>query len=177
MGGAMSSSCSSSQVAPRICDLFCQSAPIYSALQLYSTTFSTNLLPATSSLPPAHPPLDLLTTQPPTFLLLQTKSSLCLIERLDFQMLTQKSWCYKKVSCHVYNFLVRHQSCIEAFQNENFRRKIRYRLVKWPSCGVLSVQSMWPNDLWPFLRDHQLERQKIVGKLEIMSCLQTLHFN
>ena len=97
MGGAMSSSCSSSQVAPRICDLFCQSAPIYSSLQsystlqLYSTTFSTNLLPATSSLPPAHPPLAPLTTQPPTFLLLQTKSSLCLIERLYFQMLTQKS--------------------------------------------------------------------------------------
>ena len=67
----------------------------FSTTQLYSTTFSTNLLPATSSLPPAHPPLDLLTTQPPTFLLLQTKSSLCLIERLDFQMLTQKSRCYE----------------------------------------------------------------------------------
>ena len=37
------------------------------------------------------PPPALFTTQPPTFLLLQTKSSLCLIERLDFQMLTQKS--------------------------------------------------------------------------------------
>ena len=46
MGGAMSSSCSSSQVAPRICDLFCQSAPIHSSLQSYSTLplYSTSLL-------------------------------------------------------------------------------------------------------------------------------------
>ena len=185
MGGAMSSSCSSSQVAPRICDLFCQSAPIhsslqsYSTLQLYSTTFSTNLLPATSSLPPAHPPPALFTTQPPTFLLLQTKSSLCLIERLDFQMLTQKSWCYKsQLPCIHFcvwsntSVVLKHSTLkISAVKSDN------YNLVKWPSCGVFSVQSMWPNDLWPFLRDHQLERQKIVGKLEIMSCLQTLHFN
>ena len=144
MGGAMSSSCSSSQVAPRICDLFCQSAPIYSSLQsystlqLYSTTFSTNLLPATSS-------LALPTTQPPTFLLLQTQSSLCLIERLDFQMLTQKVDVMKKVSCHVYNFLVRSNTSVVL---KHSRMKIsagksdNYSLVKWPSCGVFSVQSM-----------------------------------
>ena len=80
----------------------------------------------------------------------------------------------------MYTFfgVIKHQSYIKAFQNEiSALKSDNYSLVEWPSCGVFSVQSMWPNDLWPFLRDHQLERQKIVGKLEIMSCLQTLHFN
>ena len=158
---------------------------LFSTILLYSTTLLYNLLYKST---PSHlfstttppPPLALFTTQPPTFLLLQTQSSLCLIERLDFQMLTQKVDVMKKVSCHVYNFLVRSNTSVVL---KHSRMKIsagksdNYSLVKWPSCGVFSVQSMWPNDLWPFLRDHQLERQKIVGKLEIMSCLQTLHFN
>ena len=116
------------------------------------------------------PPPALFTTQPPNFLLLQTKSSLCLIERLDFQMLTQKSWCYKsQLPCIHFcvwsntSVVLKHSTLkISAVKSDN------YNLVKWPSCGVFSVQSMWPNDLWPFLRDHQLERQKIVGKLEIV---------
>ena len=132
MGGAMSSSCSSSQVAPRICDLFCQSAPIYSSLQpnsttlLYSTTFSTNLLPTTSSLPPPHPPSSPLYHPASQFLASSNEILIVLNWKAGFSNVDTKSWCYEKsqLPCIQFFGAVKHQSCIKAFQNENFRRKI-----------------------------------------------------